>query len=138
MKMHWKRLSYFLIGVILGPVFLGLSIFVLYLATHGSRGPLTLVLYPIAAFLCFIAIVAGSAFRAAFRDPPWWIITPEQTRQSEAFLISRQILKITERRLKHADEELKDAERISKVAEHLENLKGSEPHDPANDRDSHR
>jgi hypothetical protein len=81
----WKRLSYFLIGVILGPIFLGLGLFVLFLAVRGPRGQGELVVYALAAFLIFIAIVAGSALRAAFRNPPWWIVTPERTRQSEEF-----------------------------------------------------
>ena len=124
----WKRLSYFLIGAILGPIFLGLGLFVLFLAARGPCGQGKLVGYAIAAFLFFIAIVVGSAVRATFRDPPWWIVTPERTRQSDALLIKRQIMKISEKRLRRSE---KDAERILKLTK-LEKLEGSGPQDPAN------
>jgi hypothetical protein len=80
-KMIWKRAAYFAVGAIFTPFFVGLSIFLL---RHRSDKVSASIVYATSAFFCFVALVTASAFRAAFRNPPWWIVSPEKARKSYA------------------------------------------------------
>jgi hypothetical protein len=77
-KTFWPRVVYFSVGAIFTPILLGLSFILLRAPVEGASRT---VLYLVSAFFGFMGVVTASAFRAAFRNPPWWIISPEQTEQ---------------------------------------------------------
>jgi hypothetical protein len=123
-SMKWKRIAYFLVGAVFTPIFLGLALLLLTLRPHHS---FSVGIYGTSTFFCVIAILTASAFRAAFRNPPWWIISPDKTSKSNIFLIRRQMLVVAKKRMKLAEKSLKLAEKNLKLAEQLEELEKAQP-----------
>ncbi|HUJ10444.1 MAG TPA: hypothetical protein VL171_10485 [Verrucomicrobiae bacterium] len=111
-------------AVIFTPFFLGLSVF---LFRHRPQAGSSFALYAASAFFCFVAIVTASAFRAAFRNPPWWIVSPEQTRKSTLLLLRKQMVVLTKKRLKLAEKNVKVAEKAVGLAKQIEELEKAEP-----------
>ncbi len=130
-KTFWPRVVYFSVGAIFTPISLGLSIMLLRAPVEGASPA---VLYLLSAFFGLIAVITASAFRAAFRNPPWWIISPEQTRKSTALLIRRQIITLAKKRVKLARKSLKVAEDTLKYSEQLQKMERAEPGSPPNGR----
>jgi len=126
MKTKWKRLLYFAIGAALIPILLSLTIFIVCIAAQQPLGRSSLVGYAISAFLGALTVVAGSAFRAAFRTPPWWIITPEKRRESEKLAVVAAMVRTAKKQVRHLEKNLEACRKLMWLEERLETLKASE------------
>ncbi len=124
MKTIWARTAYFLIGVIFAPIFFGLAVFIFRLRPQEGSA---ILIYASSAFLCFCAIVTASAFRAVFRNPPWWIVSPEQSRKSTLLLLRGQLVSLSNKRLKLAEQSEKLTVETDSVAKRIEELEKAEP-----------
>jgi hypothetical protein len=124
--MKWKRTAYFLVGAVFTPIFLGLTVLCL---TALPRNTSAVAVYGVSAFFLAIAAVTASAFRAAFRTPPWWIISPEKTRQSTILLIRSQMSVLLDKRIKLAEKNVKICERNLKLATLLDQLEAAKTHE---------
>ena len=128
MKAIWKRTAYFAVGAIFTPIFLGLTAVVITHRTQlGSNFSIGC-----SAFFCGIAITTASAFRAAFRNPPWWITSPEETRKATIYLLRRQMVVLAKKRMILAKKSLQVAEKNLKVATKLQELE-ADCNDPNTD-----
>jgi len=84
-----RRLFYFCIGVVLGSTCLYLSAFFASFAIQAPSWKLVLTLCGIAILFNILGVVMGTAIVAAFRNPPWWIVTPERMQKSREFMAKR-------------------------------------------------
>ncbi|MEI8315872.1 MAG: hypothetical protein WCG79_10535 [Verrucomicrobiota bacterium] len=137
MKTVWMRTAYFLIGVVLTTICLGLAVGLFMVQRFHS----TPAIYGTCGFLCFLAILTASAFRAAFRNPPWWFISPEKIRQAtlhaygrwivvllwQQMKIARKQLKLTEKKIKLAEKNVKVAEKILRITTQGAELEAAAP-----------
>jgi cytochrome c biogenesis protein CcdA len=119
-----KRAVYFVVGAVCTPLFLVLAVAI---AWHASQYHSPFAAYGASAVLCVIGLSAASAFRAAFRSPPWWIVSPEKSREFEKHALKRQVVVLAKQQVELSEKKLKLSVKTLKLTTRLMEMEKAEP-----------